>query len=118
MKEIPWAGIFTNVPVWALIIAELGHDFSHYILAIFLPVYFSDVLKISIEKNGIYSAAPYVVRFLMAMIFGAVGDHLIVTEKLSVTKVRKLYTAFSRLLGGIVYHILWQIPLFQPRSSY
>jgi hypothetical protein len=41
----PWVEILTSMPVWALIIAEIGHDWGLYTMVTDLPKYMSDVMK-------------------------------------------------------------------------
>lgn len=45
LGPMPWKAILTSVPVWALIIGEIGHDWGLYTMVTDLPKYMSDVIK-------------------------------------------------------------------------
>lgn len=93
----PWAGIFTNVHVWALIFTSIGHDWGLFTILTDLPVYMSEVLKFRIKENGLLSALPYVFMWLVAIVSALIADYLISRNKCSVTAVRKTFTAVGKL---------------------
>lgn len=62
-----------------------------------LPKYMSDVLKFSIKENGLYSALPYAVMFIVALCTGFFSDWIIAKKYLSTTKVRKLFTIVCKI---------------------
>lgn len=43
--SIPWRHILTSVPVWALVVAQIGHDWGFFTMVTDLPKYMSDVLR-------------------------------------------------------------------------
>lgn len=49
----PWIAILTSAPVWALVIAEIGHDFGLYTMVTDLPKYMGDVLHFKISEVSI-----------------------------------------------------------------
>lgn len=95
-RDYPLAGIFTNLAVWSLALAEFGHDFSFFLLGTYLPIYFKEVHNLSIATNGVYSGIPYVVRFVVGLICGFLGDYLVVKSTLSITNIRKIFTGLSK----------------------
>lgn len=66
-----------------------------------LPKYMNDVLKFSIKENGLYSSLPYVVMWLVAQSIGFFSDWLIVRGHMSITNVRKLFTAVGEFFGTL-----------------
>ncbi|KAF8789845.1 putative inorganic phosphate cotransporter like protein [Argiope bruennichi] len=48
---IPWKDIFTSLPMWAVIIAHIGHNFGFLILLTEMPTYLSGILHFDIKSE-------------------------------------------------------------------
>lgn len=96
LPPTPWRAILTSLPMWALISAQIGHDWGFYIMVTDLPKYMADVLQFSIKANGLYSALPYVCMWIVSLSSGFVGDWLITRKIMNITNTRKLMTALGR----------------------
>lgn len=92
LPSTPFKCILTSISVWAIIISQTGIDFSFYIMTTDLPKYFSDVMRIDVERNGLYSSLPQVLNFFSAMGFGLISDICINKEYLSVKNTRRIFT--------------------------
>lgn len=97
-KKTPWLGVVTNVPVLALMVAEIGHDWGIYSMQSDLPTYFDEVLKFSISKSGLFNALPYACMWCVAMIAAFICDALIARKKCSVGALRKIFTGIGESL--------------------
>ncbi|XP_017047798.2 sialin [Drosophila ficusphila] len=93
--KTPWKAIFTNVPMYALISAQIGHDWGFYIMVSYLPKYMADVLRFSIKSNGLYSSLPYVTMWIMSLVSGCVADQMIKRNWMNTTNTRKVMTALA-----------------------
>lgn len=91
----PWCAIFTNVPMYALISAQIGHDWGFYIMVTCLPKYMADVMRFSIKSNGLYSSLPYVMMWIVSLASGAVADCMISRNCMSITNTRKIMTGLA-----------------------
>lgn len=94
---IPWRALLKSPPVWALVCAQLGHNWGLFIMTTDLPKYLNDVLKFSIKENGVYSSLPYLVMFIVGQITGFISDKTIKHGWLSITNVRKICTALAAI---------------------
>ncbi|XP_029053137.2 putative inorganic phosphate cotransporter [Osmia bicornis bicornis] len=65
-KKTPWKAIFTSVPMWALIIVHCGQNWGYWTLVNELPNYMDKVLKFNYEQNGMLSALPYLVMWILS----------------------------------------------------
>ncbi|GAB0088565.1 Major facilitator superfamily [Sergentomyia squamirostris] len=102
-----WRAIFTSIPAWSIAITTFGRIWLHYMFIMFGPVYMNDVLGFDIETNGILSGAPFLCSYLSAVIFCAIADWL-VAHSVSLLLVRKIFTAVSQVLPGIlIFCIAW-----------
>ncbi|XP_046627286.1 putative inorganic phosphate cotransporter isoform X1 [Neodiprion virginianus] len=88
----PWRHILKSVPLWALVAAQIGHDWGLFTMVTDLPLYMSNVLHFSIKSNGYLSALPYVAMWLASLACSPVADWLINSGRMSRTNVRKLFT--------------------------
>lgn len=48
--KTPWKGIFTSVPVWALIIVHCGQNWGFWTLITELPIYMNNILEFKLEE--------------------------------------------------------------------
>lgn len=96
-QPTPWRHIITSGPLWALVAGKVGHDWGFYTMVTDLPKYMSNVLKFSIETNGLLSALPYVVMWITSVLSSGVADWLIKSGKLSITNVRKTCTTIASI---------------------
>lgn len=101
LAATPWLAILTSWPVWALIIAEAGHDWGGFTIISDLPKYMSDVLHFSVTENGLLSSVPYLAQWIMSIISSVWADRLINTRTMSVTAVRKIYAIIGTIGPGL-----------------
>lgn len=97
LPPTPWRAIFTSVPMIALIIAQVGHNWGLFIVITDLPKYMNDVLRFSIKKNGLYTSLPYLFMWIVGISSGFLSDYLIKRNHLSITLSRKLFTSIAAI---------------------
>ncbi|GBN88706.1 Putative inorganic phosphate cotransporter [Araneus ventricosus] len=88
--SIPWKDIFTSLPMWACIIAHIGHNFGFLILLTEMPTYLSGILHFDIKANGLLSALPYIVQAICAWLASFLADRLRKSGRMSITTIRKI----------------------------
>ncbi|OXA52347.1 Sialin [Folsomia candida] len=91
----PWCEIVKSLPVWAVLITDLGDSWSHYLLHVEVPMYLSSVHNFDIETDGWLSASPQVVNFGVGILLGYLADFLINRKYLSVISTRKLCSTIA-----------------------
>nr|XP_012144752.1 PREDICTED: putative inorganic phosphate cotransporter isoform X2 [Megachile rotundata] len=97
---VPWRHLLKSVPLWALIAAQVGHDWGFFTLVTDLPKYMSNVLKYPIKNNGLLSALPYLTMWICSIITSYLADWMIRTGVMSRTNVRKLGTTIASVGPG------------------
>lgn len=95
LPPTPWKAILTSPPMLALVAAQAGHNWGLFIIMNDLPKYMNDVLRFSIKKNGLYTALPYVVLWIVALSTGVLSDFLIKRKYLGITNSRKIFTSIG-----------------------
>ncbi|XP_063597616.1 sialin-like [Penaeus indicus] len=105
---IPWRHISTSMPVWAIIVCDMGNTFGLSIYLTQLPTYMRNVLGFSIKKNGLLSGLPFLCRYVGGIISSTVGDWLLSRGCLSIVNTRRIFSAVAMLgptivLVGVAY---------------
>ncbi|XP_008215710.1 putative inorganic phosphate cotransporter isoform X1 [Nasonia vitripennis] len=98
---VPWRHILRSVPLWALIAAQIGHDWGFFTMVTDLPKYMGSVLKFSIKDNGIYSSLPYLCMWFCSLFTSWLADWMITKGIMSTTNVRKLGTTIASVGPGL-----------------
>lgn len=96
LPPTPWKAIFTSVPMMALVLAQIGHDWGFYIIVTDLPKYLKDVLDISIANNGMFSSLPFFAMWISSIGSGVLCDFVINNSYMSVTNARKWLTGIGK----------------------
>lgn len=97
----PWKAMLTSAPMWALIIAEVGHDWGLYTMITDLPKYMADVMHFNIAENGILSAIPYITMWITSLVCGVLADWILKHGFLTVTTVRKVLATIGAVGPGV-----------------
>ncbi|CAG9763216.1 unnamed protein product [Ceutorhynchus assimilis] len=104
-KVIPWKAILTSWPIWALVLAQIGHDWGFFTMVTDLPKYMKDVLHFNVKQNGIWSSVPYILMWIVSMSSGWLCDWLIHKGHMKISKARKFFTTLASM-GPAVFILI------------
>lgn len=93
--KIPWKGILTSSPFWAIVFAHTSSLWGFYTLLSELPTYYRQILHYSTKSNGVVSAVPYVFNWIMILFACKMADMLATKGILSTTHIRKLFNSIG-----------------------
>ncbi|KAG5866032.1 hypothetical protein JTB14_029840 [Gonioctena quinquepunctata] len=96
-RNIPWKDMLTSGPLWALVMAQIGHDWGFFTMVTDLPKYMSDVLKFNVKDNGLWSSLPYLVMWLVSIGSGWLCDWLVSGGYMGITFARKFFTSIASI---------------------
>lgn len=99
---VPWRDIFTSLPVWAIAITTFGRIFVHYVFITTGPTFMDKILKFEFGTNGILSGMPFLCSYISSVLFCYVADKLLLYNIMKLTSVRKLFTALSQIIPGLL----------------
>ncbi|CAB0014262.1 unnamed protein product [Nesidiocoris tenuis] len=105
--KTPWREILTSLPVWAIIIAMIGHDWGLFAQITDLPKFMKSVLHFNVQKNGLLNALSYVLIWVISLMSGVVVGFAERRNFISTTVSRKLGTTLASvgpslgLLGSV-----------------
>lgn len=100
--RVPWRSIFKSLPAWSIGITTFGRIWVHYTFIMSGPMYMKNMLGFSIQANGVLSGTPFLCSYLSSVIFCYIADYLVRRDWMSLTNVRKLFTALSQIIPGIL----------------
>lgn len=86
----PWKAIVTSLPVWAILVTHSGQNWGFSTLLTNTPTYMGSVLEYDIKSNGVLSAGPYFLFWILSFVFSAATDYVIVNGIVSVAVARKV----------------------------
>jgi len=95
-RQIPWRGILSKGPVWAIVIGHFANNWGLYVLLSWLPSYFASQLGVNLRSVWLFVAPPWIASFLMSNVAGWIADRMIISGK-SVTFTRKFMQSIGFL---------------------
>ncbi|XP_041451664.1 sialin isoform X2 [Drosophila obscura] len=104
--KVPWPQIFKSLPAWAIAITTFGRIFLHYIFIVNGPTFMGNVLKFNFETNGFLSGMPFICSYFSSVLFCYIADKFILYKVLNLTNVRKLFTALSQIIPGLLIYCI------------
>lgn len=102
-EDVPWRGLLSAMPVWAIIVAHFCNNWSLYVLLSWLPTFVNQGLGVDYASVGWVTMIPHLASFLFLNIAGNVADRLI-AGGMAVGRVRKLMQSIG--FGGIATALL------------
>ncbi|KAF5293589.1 hypothetical protein FQA39_LY03074 [Lamprigera yunnana] len=108
LKDIPtpWKAFALSLPLWAVFVAQFGENWGYTTLLTNIPTYMSDVLNFDIKSNGVLSAGPYFVFWMLSFLFSSITDYVI-TNRISSTGIaRKTVNTIGSVVPAVALIIL------------
>ncbi|XP_054745640.1 sialin [Anastrepha obliqua] len=102
--KVPWKSIFISLPAWAIGITTFGRIWIHYIFIVCGPSFMKNMLKFNYKANGFLSGMPFICSYISSVLFCYVADKIMLNNWMSLTNVRKLFTALSQVVPGILIY--------------
>lgn len=101
-KKVPWKDIITSKPAWAIAITTFGRIWIHYVFIINGPSFMKNILCFDYEANGVLSGMPHICSYILSVVFCYIADKLLDRRYMTLTNIRKLFTALSQIVPGVL----------------
>lgn len=75
--KTPWSKILLNVPYWANVIAQFGHNYIYFSLITYLPTYMRDILQFDVKEDGLFSSIPFVALWISSLVLSGTAKYFI-----------------------------------------
>ena len=76
-------------------------NFGYYVLLTELPTYLANILHFDIKSNSLYSAAPYLCCWVVAVVAPLITDFIVAKELVSKTVARKMANTVATMGPGL-----------------
>jgi len=100
LRSIPWGQIFSQRPVWAILVASCSAGWTLYVFLSWLPSYFNDTFGLSLSDSSVYAAFPWMVLFVMQNTLSWLVSRML-KNGAGLTRVRRL-VQFTGQIGSAV----------------
>ncbi|KAJ9180609.1 hypothetical protein P3X46_008828 [Hevea brasiliensis] len=99
-KLPPLRLLFSKLPTWAIIFANVTNNWGYFVLLSWMPVYFKTVFNVNLKQAAWFSAVPWATMAISGYIAGAASDSLI-KAGYSLTLVRKIMQSIGFIGPGV-----------------
>lgn len=96
----PLQFLFSKLPTWAIIIANMINNWGYFVLLSWMPVYFKTVFNVNLKQAAWFSAVPWGTMAVSGYIAGAISD-LLIKSGYSLTLVRKVMQSIGFIGPGV-----------------
>uniref|UniRef100_A0A5B7AEL1 Major facilitator superfamily (MFS) profile domain-containing protein n=2 Tax=Davidia involucrata TaxID=16924 RepID=A0A5B7AEL1_DAVIN len=97
---LPLRLLFSKLPTWAIVFANITNNWGYFVLLSWMPVYFKTVFNVNLKQAAWFSAVPWGMMAMSGYIAGATSDYLI-KEGYSLTLVRKIMQSIGFIGPGV-----------------
>ena len=98
-EAVPFLSIFRSPIIYGVIIGTFAYNYFNYFCLTWLPAYFVDRWKLSLQGSGLYTSFSFVGFAVVAILAGFVADRMIVRGAEPV-RVRKMFTMAGLLVAA------------------
>ncbi|XP_055865016.1 sialin-like [Biomphalaria glabrata] len=103
LAKIPVKEILKSMPVWAIVVSQIGSDWMYYCILTVSPTYLKEIIKLSNLEINLLSGVPFLFIIPTIYLSGYISDKVVMKGMLSNTSVRKINDAFCKLIpAGVV----------------
>ncbi|GAV06536.1 hypothetical protein RvY_16505 [Ramazzottius varieornatus] len=100
-RSVPWLKILTTLPLLVTFIVEFCYQYGFFTIVANLPTYLSNIHHFSLQSNGLISAMPYLVRWILTICSANLADWILVKKFCSRTTLRKSMSVFAFVTCGL-----------------
>mmetsp|Transcript_18270 Transcript_18270/g.46409 ORF Transcript_18270/g.46409 Transcript_18270/m.46409 type:complete len:649 (-) Transcript_18270:188-2134(-) len=104
--DIPWALIFAEPGVWAIVLNQFFNSWGFYVLLNWTPTYYKQELGVQIDDLSYLLALPYLVQGLVGLTVGVAADAMKERLGWSVVAVRRIFQVTGMVAPGIMLIVL------------
>uniref|UniRef100_A0A1Y1MXE7 Major facilitator superfamily (MFS) profile domain-containing protein n=2 Tax=Photinus pyralis TaxID=7054 RepID=A0A1Y1MXE7_PHOPY len=109
LPSTPWRSIATSLPLWAILIAHSGQNWGFTTLLTNIPTFLQSVLHFDIRSNGLLSAGPYLLFWILSFAFSAITDYSITRGIFTTGTTRKIANSIGSLVPAASLVVLGAI---------
>ena len=105
--KFPILDVLMSPAVWALWICHICFDWGAYAFFTTIPTFMKQVLFFDIEKNGLLSAVPYLLLWILITVTGLVVDYVLGRKWVTIFWARKILSGTGMIAPALILLLLW-----------
>uniref|UniRef100_A0A2K6QEP1 Solute carrier family 17 member 3 n=1 Tax=Rhinopithecus roxellana TaxID=61622 RepID=A0A2K6QEP1_RHIRO len=95
-QPLPIKAVLRSLPIWSICLGCFSHQWLVSTMIVYIPTYISSVYHVNIRDNGLLSALPFIVAWVIGIVGGYLADFLL-TKNFRLITVRKIATILGNL---------------------
>uniref|UniRef100_A0A8C0TQK8 Solute carrier family 17 member 3 n=1 Tax=Canis lupus familiaris TaxID=9615 RepID=A0A8C0TQK8_CANLF len=108
-QPLPIKAMLKSLPLWSICVCSFGHQWLVAILITYTPTYISSVFSVNIRDNGLLSALPFIIAWVIGILGGYLADFLL-TKNVRLVTVRKIATFLGNFPSSALLVALPYLP--------
>ncbi|XP_039292836.1 LOW QUALITY PROTEIN: putative inorganic phosphate cotransporter [Nilaparvata lugens] len=104
--DIPWKDILTSPAVCGIVFAHMGQNWGMWTSLTSVPTFFGRALNFDIKDDGLLSALPYIVMWIISFPTSILADNLIKRGYMTIQFSRKFWNTIGQGFTAIFVLIL------------
>jgi hypothetical protein len=96
-ENLPYWEMLTSASLWSLIFCTFAANMIAVLIQVYVPIFFKEVLFLSMLNNGVFSAIPNISQFVVKMGWSVVMD-ILKEKKLSINAACKISQGFCEFI--------------------
>ncbi|XP_045477147.1 sialin-like isoform X2 [Harmonia axyridis] len=101
-KTIPWGKIFTSMPFWAIVVAQIGAGWMFYVLAVNVPIYLRFHYEVNLNHNNLV-AVINLITWVLSFAISGIAQLLINENRTSIGQSRKIFNTIGSCVPAIFF---------------
>ncbi|CAD5233256.1 unnamed protein product [Bursaphelenchus xylophilus] len=101
--RVPYFKILTSPVVWSVAANDFSYNFSYIMFSQFLPAFFRDVMHVSLNDNGLFTALPFIMMVVAKVPLASAADYIKDRGILSVTATCKIMQTYACLGTAAIF---------------
>ena len=98
---VPWKAIFTSVPFYGVLLADVTNCFGITIFLYGMSKYLNQVQGFDLKTNGFLSALPFLCRYLGGVVTSVLSDSLLKRNLIGIRTSRKIFNSVATFLPAV-----------------
>lgn len=108
--SLPWRGILTSAPFWAIVINHFAYDWGSQTAASWVPQWLNQALGFDLKHAGVLAMLPQLASFIVVVFSGPIALRILERRIISVTTLRKAAEGVGLLVPAALLLLLCSLP--------
>ncbi|XP_059142084.1 sialin-like [Physella acuta] len=118
LSSIPVKEILKSMPVWAIVVSQIGSDWMYYFMVTVSPTFLKDVIRLSSFEINLLSGLPFLGIIPTIYLSGYLSDKIVAKGIFSNTTIRKINDGVCKLVPAAALIAMGFLPEGSTAASF